>query len=229
MKKLLMVNAGITALLGSSIAQAGYSPFYAGAGVGNVKTDGTDKQFCDLCQGSQFSMRNHNNNGYKLYGGVNLSDQVAIEGEVVDFGKTYDLDMYRPTLDGRAERAHATTKARGVGVSAKVRKHLRNGRTSIYGKGGALAWETKNHMDYTNMDNISETYKSRNRGVSPTLGIGVEHEFNARWSMRVGWDHYFKVGRSDRYLHVDENRNVDDLRSVKTDVDMVYVGATFNF
>ncbi len=229
MKKLLIINAGITALLGSGLAQAGYAPFYAGGGLGLIRNNGSDSKFCDLCTGSQFSARHTNRHAYKVYGGVNVTDTVGVEADFSQFGKTYDLDMYRPTTDGRSEHAHAYTKTRGIGLTAKARKHLRNGRTSLYGKGGAFLWENRNHMDYTNLDNVNVAYHSTDRGASPTLGIGVEHEINDRWSVRAGWDHYFNVGKGKRFLHLDDQHNVETLRSVKNDVDMIYVGATFNF
>ena len=46
MKKLLVVNAGIAALLGSGMAEAGYSPYYVGAGVGASGNNGNESQFC---------------------------------------------------------------------------------------------------------------------------------------------------------------------------------------
>ncbi len=137
-------------------------------------------------------MRKDNNRGYKVYGGTNLTGTVGIEADYTDLGKTYNADMYRPTLDGRAEHAHAWQKTRGVGLSVKANRRISR-KTSVYGKAGAFAWENKNQMDYTNLDGISETYKTTDRGVSPTLGVGIEHEVNDRMSIRVGWDRTFKT------------------------------------
>ncbi|MGB5599306.1 MAG: outer membrane beta-barrel protein [Thiothrix litoralis] len=230
MKKLLVVNAGLVALLGSGMAEAGYSPYYGGAGLGATGNNGNESQFCPACDGSQFKMRNDkgDNRGYKVYGGTNLTQNLGVEVDYTDLGKTYDADMYRPTLDGRAERAHAWQQTRGVGVSAKVNRRITR-KTSVYGKAGAFAWENKNQMDYTNLDGISETYKTKDRGVSPRLGMGIEHEITDHMSIRVGWDRTFNNGKGNQFLHLDENKNYADLRSVKTDTEMVYVGATFNF
>ncbi len=227
MKHFITANLGLTALLGSTIAQAGLSPFYAGAGIGITQNDGSSSNFCPSCSGSQYDTHKQNH-AFKIYGGTNLTNSFAIEAELTDLGKTYDLDMYRPTLDGRAEYAHATQKTRGIGISAKANRNLSQ-RTSVYGKVGAFAWENKNRMDYTNLDGIQETYKTTDRGVSPTLGVGIEHEITDRWSVRAGWDHHFNTGKGDQFLHLDSNQNYADLRSVKTDTDMIYVGATFNF
>ena len=190
----------------------------------------TKANFALACEGSIFKMRNdkRDNRAYKVYGGTNLTGNVGVEVDYTDLGKTYDADMYRPTFDGRAERAHAWQKTRGVGLSAKANRRITR-KTSVYGKAGAFAWENKNQMDYTNLDGISETYKTTDRGVSPTLGVGVEHEVTDRMSIRVGWDRTFNNGKGDQFLHLDENKNYADLRSVKTDTDMIYVGATFNF
>ncbi|WML91572.1 outer membrane beta-barrel protein [Thiothrix lacustris] len=230
MKKLLVVNAGLAALLGSGMAEAGYSPYYVGAGLGATGNNGNESQFCPACEGSQFKMRNdkRDNRGYKVYGGANLTQNIGVEIDYTDLGKTYDADMYRPTLDGRAERAHAWQKTRGIGVSAKVNRRVTR-KTSVYGKAGAFAWENKNQMDYTNLDGISETYKTKDEGVSPKLGIGLEHEITDHVSIQVGWDRTFNNGKGNQFLHLDQNKNYADLRSVKTDTDMVYVGATFNF
>ena len=234
MKKLLVVNAGIAALLGSGMAEAGYSPYYVGAGVGVSTNNGDESLFCDECTGSQFTLDKKDQGGakiHKVYGGANLNSTFGVEADYVNLGDTYSLDMYRPEFGvpgGRAEYAKARQKTRGVGVSAKVNRRITR-KTSVYGKAGALAWENKNHMDYSNLNNVKETYETTDRGVSPTLGLGVEHEVTDRISIRVGWDRSFDVGKSDKFLHLDESKNYADLRSVKTDIDMVYVGATFNF
>lgn len=57
MKKLLVINAGLTALLGSGIAHAGFSPYYVGAGVGSASNNGSDTQFCPECAGSQLNIQ----------------------------------------------------------------------------------------------------------------------------------------------------------------------------
>ena len=228
MKKLLVINAGLTALLGSSMAHAGFSPYYIGAGVGSASNNGSDTQFCPECAGSQLNM-DKKSQGYKVYGGVNLTDNLAIEGEYADLGNGYDLTMNRPTTDGRTETAHARQKTRGIGVSAKASRRVGDGKTKVFGKAGAFAWQNKNKMDYKNLDDVHETYKTSDSGISPTAGVGLEHEINENWSVRAGWDHYFNVGKGDQLLHLDENKNYNDLRSVKTDTDLLYVGATFNF
>ncbi|MBU0655217.1 MAG: outer membrane beta-barrel protein [Gammaproteobacteria bacterium] len=230
MKKFITANIGLTALLGSGFAHAGLSPYYIGVGAGVTNNNGSSSNFCPTCNGSQYDTKKRNN-AYKVYGGLNLTDTLAVEAELTDLGKTYELDMYRPDngIPGNpAERAHATQKTRGIGISAKANRNLGR-RTSVYGKVGAFAWENKNKMDYTNQVGISETYKTKDRGISPTLGVGIEHEITDRVSVRAGWDHYFNTGKGDQFLHLDSNQNFADLRSVKTDTDMIYVGATFNF
>jgi opacity protein-like surface antigen len=230
MKKLLVVNAGIAALLGSGMAEAGYSPYYVGAGLGASANNGTESQFCPSCEGSTFKMRTdkRDNRAYKVYGGTNITGNVGVEVDYTDLGKTYDADMYHPTVDGRAERAHAWQKTRGIGISAKA-NHRLSRKTSVFGKAGVLAWENKNQMDYTNLDGINDTYKTTDKGASPTLGAGIEYEVTDRMSIRAGWDHTFNNGKGDQFLHLDANKNYADLRSVKTDTDMLYVGVTFNF
>lgn len=234
MKKFLVVNAGLAALMGSSMAEAGFSPYYAGAAIGASQNNGNETQFCDECTGSQFTMHKKNRGGakvHKVYAGANLNPVFGVEAEYVDLGDTYSLDMYRPEFGipgGRAETAKARQKTRGIGLSAKA-NHRITRKTSVYGKAGALAWENKNRMDYTNLDNINVNYKSTDRGVSPTIGLGVEHEVTDRISIRVGWDRTFDTGKGDRFLELDSSKNVADLHSVKTDTDMIYVGATFNF
>lgn len=230
MKKFITANIGLSALLGSGLAHAGLSPYYVGVGVGTTQHDNASGSFCSGCDGSQYTTHKRNN-AYKVYGGLNLTDTLAVEAELTNLGKTYELDMYRPengVPGGRAEFAHATQKTRGIGISAKANRNIGR-RTAVYGKVGAFAWENKNQMDYTNLDGFNETYKTKDRGISPTLGVGIEHEINDRWSVRAGWDHYFNTGKGDQFLHLDANKNYADLRSVKTDTDMIYVGATFTF
>lgn len=234
MKKFIAINAGIAALVGSGIAEAGYSPYYVGGALGKGQNDANETQFCPPCGDSQFTVHKKSSGAtkvHKVYGGANLTSTFAVEGEYANLGDTYSLDMYRPengVPGGRAEFAKARQKTRGIGVSAKANRRVSR-KTAVFGKVGAFAWENKNSMDYTNLDGINETYKTTDRGISPTLGVGVEHEVGNNWSVRVGWDRYFNTGKGEQFLHLDENRNFAGLRSVKTDTDMIYVGATFNF
>jgi hypothetical protein len=229
MKKLLIVNAGITALLGSGMAQAGFSPYYAGAGVGSTSNNGSENDFCPACAGSQFNMHKQNQ-GYKVYGGVNLTNDLAIEGEYADLGKTYNLGLdshqNNPALDyyGKTQHVDAHQKTHGIGVSVKANRRIAR-KTSVYGKVGAFAWENKLTVEDTGLAGNHTSYRGKDSGISPTLGVGVEHDINNRWTVRAGWDHYFKVGKGSQFLE----ENPTTLHSVKTDVDMVYVGATFNF
>lgn len=230
MKTFIKVNIGLTALLGSGLAHAGLSPYYVGAGVGTTQHDSDSASFCPSCNGSQFTTHKRDT-AYKVYGGLNLTDNLAIEAELTNLGKTYDLDMVRPQngiVGNPTEYAHATQKTRGIGISAKANRNIGR-RTAVYGKAGAFAWENKNRMDYTDLNGQQAIYKTTDRGISPTVGVGIEHEITDRWSVRAGWDHYFNTGKGDQFLHLDQNKNYADLRSVKTDTDMIYVGATFTF
>ncbi|MEB4593618.1 outer membrane beta-barrel protein [Candidatus Thiothrix sp. Deng01] len=234
MKKFIAVNAGIAALMGSGLAEAGYSPYYVGAAIGKTHNNTNETQFCPECEESQFTISKTNggiSKVHKVYGGANLTSTFAVEAEYANLGETYSLDMYRPENGipgGRAEFASARQKTRGIGISAKANHRLTR-KTSVFGKAGAFVWENKNSMDYINLDNVHEIYKTTEHGVSPTLGIGVEQELGNNWSVRVGWDRYFNTGKGNQFLHLDTNKNYADLRSVKTDTNMIYVGATFNF
>lgn len=229
MKKLLIVNAGITALLGSGMAHAGFAPYYAGAGIGMTKNNGSQDDFCPACDGSQFDM-DKEDQGYKVYGGVNLTDDLAIEGEYADLGKTYGLALDNTPSNpaneyyGKTQHINAKQKTHGVGVSVKANRRIAR-KTSVYGKVGAFAWENKLTVEDEGLAGNRVTYKDKDSGISPTLGVGVEHEINDRWAVRAGWDHYFKVGKGNQFVE----ENPVNLRSVKTDVDMIYVGATFSF
>lgn len=233
MKKLLTINAGIAALIGSGIAQAGYSPYYVGAAVGTSTNDGNESRFCPACEGSVFTtnQRNPAKRVHKVYGGTNFKGSLGAELEYANLGNTYSLDMYRPEFGvpgNRAEYAKARQKTRGIGASIKA-SHRLSRKTAIYGKAGAFFWENKNSMDYTNLDGINANYRTKDRGVSPVIGVGIEHEIGNRWSVRVGWDRYVDTGKGSQFLYLDEQKRYADLRSVKTDTDMIYVGATFNF
>lgn len=234
MKKFIAINAGIAALMGSGLAEAGFSPYYVGAAIGTSENNANETQFCPPCGDSQFTVNKRNSGAakvHKVYGGSNLTGTFAVEAEYANLGETYSLDMYRPengVPGGRAEFAKARQKTRGMGISAKANRRLTR-KTSVFGKAGAFVWENKNSMEYTNLDGIQENYKTTDRGVSPTVGVGIEHELGNNWSVRAGWDHYANTGKGNQFLHLDADRNFADLRSVKTDTNMVYVGATFNF
>lgn len=233
MKTFIAVNAGIAALVGSGIAEAGFSPYYVGAAVGTTTNNGSESQFCSECDGSIFTLdkRNPAKQVHKVYGGANLKGSLGVEAEYANLGETYSLDMYRPEFGvpgNRAEYAKARQKTRGVGVSVKGRKYLTR-RTVVFGRVGAFAWENRNSMDYTNLNNINVVYKTKDRGVSPVIGVGVEHAVSDRWSVHAGVDRYINTGKGNQFLYLDEEKRYRDLQSVKTDSNMIYVGATFNF
>lgn len=233
MKKFIAINAGIAALVGSGMAEAGFSPYYVGAAIGTTTNNGSESQFCPECEDSIFTLdkRNPAKQVHKVYGGTNFNSNLGVEVEYANLGDTYSLDMYRPEFGvpgNRAEYAKARQKTRGIGVSAKARKHLTR-KTAVFAKGGAFAWENRNSMDYTNLNNINVVYKTKDRGVSPVVGVGIEHEVSDRWSVRAGVDRYLNTGKGNNFLYLDEEKRYDELRSVKTDSTMIYVGATFNF
>lgn len=137
--------------------------------------------------------------------------------------------MNRPTADGAPKPLmHAKKPVVSVSVPKPVGAWV-TVKLKYSVKRAHLLGRTKNKMDYKNLDDVHETYKTSDSGISPTAGVGLEHEINENWSVRAGWDHYFNVGKGDQLLHLDENKNYNDLRSVKTDTDLLYVGATFNF
>lgn len=222
MKKFHLTTAVLVGMFATNAFAGGASPFYLGATIGQSNVDNdvyqmdnanlcasadANKEVCDIGDGGTAG---------HIYGGIQLSDSVAIEVGYADLGTTASY-YYSDPVDVHQE----TT---GYTLAGVVRHRL--GKASpmhVYGKAGVFRWtsETQSNLDYPGTAKAS--------GTSPMAGIGLEYEVNHNMSLKAGWDRYFDVGESGTLLEIDRHNGTHDINTLETDVDVYSAGINFSF
>lgn len=258
MKKITLATAALAALAIQNAFAGGVSPFYVGAGVGITNNNTDVENLVADCRPDLLAIHNgkhgisdtcskdDTDKAWNVYGGVNVSQNFAVEVGYADLGQTADLYYTDPIA--------ATQETTAITLSAIGKVPLgKNSRTSVYGKAGVARWKSKtevsghfgtpqnpdyngNHVDFGGEGGLGKTSttKAESSGTSPVVGIGIEHDLNHNVSLRAGWDRYFDVGKDSEVVGLKGDRltrlsNPGEVRTVKTDVDVVSVGANYSF
>lgn len=260
MKKITLAAAALAAFAIQGAYAGGVSPFYVGAGVG-ITNNNTDVDNLvadcrpDLLHKHNYKYADHpkfpvvledyctkddKDKSWNVYGGVNVSQNLAVEVGYVDLGKTADMYYSDPIA--------ATQETTAVTLSAIGKVPLgKNSRTSVYGKAGVARWKseatvsghfgtpdnTDRYGNHVNFGEGANATKVKATGTSPVVGVGIEHDLTHNISLRAGWDRYYDVGKDQEIVGLKEDAltrsNPKDIRTVKTDVDVVSVGANYSF
>jgi len=152
-KKYLLAGLFIASLGTTSIAAAGAGDTYAGVSVGNASPDS-----------SSFDSAT----GWKIFGGYELSDVLAVEGGYVSFGK----------IDSPFASSIETT---GFEVAA-VGNFPINSQFSLFGKVGLLAWDVKTKNIFGNSNSTTDT--------DVFFGVGGQYEISGNLAVRGSWERY---------------------------------------
>lgn len=196
-------------LCSSPALAGGYTQghIYLGMGVGATHVNARTSNFSspNICSivGVKCSIDN-NDKSWQLYGGYQISPHLAIEGTVIDLGRTANIN------DGTVR---GTQETKSVAITA-VGKVPLGGYASLYGKAGIHHWDSDTRI------NNSRTSAS---GTDPVVGLGMEYKMAPQWTARMGWDRYFNVGKNNVIL--DSNGP----QTLKTDVDVYTIGIHYNF
>lgn len=206
-----------------STAQAGgneQKSWYIGTSVGVTDNHNASSKVSapmNVCTqpGSNCSV-DENDRAIQVFGGYNITPNIAVELGHADLGKTANMQGSNANrnVTGRVEQKTTSTSLSLVG------KKNFNSRVGVYGKAGIQNWRSKVSG---NIGNLNDSAKKS--GTDPLVGAGVEYKFNKNISGRVGWDHYFNVGES-RHLSNTVTRSINTL---KTDVDVYSAGLIYNF
>ena len=224
MKKFNLAAPVFISLLATNVFAGGASPIYLGATYGKSTVDNAPNQmdnhgFCQgaSSQGEECRIGDGDDNVAHIYGGFQLSDNIAIEAGYVNLGNTAAYHYTDPVT--------ITQQTEGF-TAAGVYRH-RLGKTSpvlAYGKAGIIRWssEANSTQDYPGTADDS--------GISPMLGVGVEYEMTHNISLKAGWDRYYDVGEGDAMLNIDQhNKGSYGIDTLETDVDVYSAGINFSF
>ncbi len=221
MKKFNLATLVCLSLLSTHAFAGGAAPFYLGATIGKSKVNNNVNQMDDhgLCASADGTKEVCNigdgDTAGHIYGGIQLSDSIAVEAGYAVLGTTADY-YYSDPVDVKQETS-------GFTLAGVARHRLsKSSPVLIYGKAGVFRWtsEVESTIDYPG--------KTKASGVSPMAGVGVEYELNPNMSLKAGWDRYFEVGEGEHLLEIEDS---DDYRinTLATDVDVYSAGLNFSF
>jgi OOP family OmpA-OmpF porin len=143
--------------------------FYAGASVGQSKSDCNGGGSCD-----------DKDTAYRIFGGYKINRNFAVEAGYTDFGKVNaTVAVPAATLEVKSNAFEV------VGVGALPL----NQQFSVYGKLGFYRGEAKASAT---LGAFSGSQKETNTDL--TLGVGVQYNFNPQLGVRGEWQRYGSMG-----------------------------------
>lgn len=189
MKKILALSL----LAATTAAFAQGSGFYAGGSVGQSHTKFKTEDFSQHDPHVSESKK-ENTLGWKLFGGYNFNQYLAIEAGYADLGDAkYKYAGNGPLLAGLTGQAKAEQSS--WFAAAKGTWPI-NDQFNVFGKLGA----TRNHMKMdvnfsANGINFSSS-DSKNR-IQALLGIGAEYKLTKQIAFRTEYEYFGQFGNEE--------------------------------
>ncbi|MGH6647716.1 outer membrane beta-barrel protein [Aquabacterium sp.] len=180
-KRLSLAAAVVSGVLASSVAHAGPFSAYIGATAGLAPSAQSCDGYADCDRVAA---------GAKLFGGWNVTPNVAAEVNYFYFGKTDS----GANLANKASRA-VSAKAVSLGMNWTI--ELFEVATSNVRLGVA---RVKNTADITNA--AGALSHQTDQTTSPYLGLGMSFPFNRNLRMVMGYDFIQVPGGQNRNLHM---------------------------
>ncbi|OIQ91397.1 outer membrane protein P5 precursor [mine drainage metagenome] len=189
-KTKLIVTLSLFALAGAASAQQ--NGFYGGISLGqaNLNADaGTLDNGLNAAGGigGISSSIDSKDTGFKLRLGDQLSQNLALEGGYIDFGKAKYSGAY--SLPG-AGSASGQRQVYGFNFDVLGSVPLDNG-FSVFGKAGVLLSRVKTSAATADG---SASFSNSATTLRPGLGGGVDYALSKNVDLRAEWERYFKVG-----------------------------------
>lgn len=230
MKKKLLLSLPITAAFFSfNTAHASqnsyeYNNWYVGGNIGITKNNTTTSNFLDnpdFCSFTGFidCSADDSDTAFNIFGGYQINKHFSVELGYVDLGNTANLTAGAFGVTGKLKQ-----ETSAITVIAKGKHQLGDSKFSAFGKAGLARWKSKASFDVTPTGLANNRTKTET-GIDPVVGVGLEYKVNKRVNLQAGWDRYLGVGDNNKGYDV----GADKLRTIDTDVDVLYVGATFSF
>lgn len=213
-------------LLAGQAVAGGAAPFYLGGTIGRTSVDTNSNQMDNhgVCTKAgtinQTCTIEDSGTSAHIYGGMQITDSIAIEGGYVSLGDSASYHYSDPI-----EVRQQTT---GITLSGVARHRIsQTSPIAVYGKAGVVRWSSEAEVTSNNPAVNSQTIKQS--GYSPVIGAGVQYEMNENMTLRAGWDRYYNVGEKETLLHFNETGTAADLNTLDTDVDVISAGINYNF
>ncbi|HPE60579.1 MAG: outer membrane beta-barrel protein [Thiothrix sp.] len=215
MKKSLFFTLLSTAFLSISAAHAGGGSIfgedmggggmYVGGSYGQATTNCMLSDLSSASAGSGNDLSSYgipyeddcSNNGWKIYGGYKITDNLAIEGGYYNLGEadeSHAVGYDDPKTGATLNSIQATGKASGIALSG-VYSYPVMDNLKIMGKAGIIKWKSEGDLDGTaTIDGTSVSGRLESAeadGTSLLLGAGAQYDFDQNWGVRGEYE-YFK-------------------------------------
>lgn len=150
-----LLTLGAALLLSFNSAQAAQPGPYIGMGIGSAHDDILDEE----------------DTGFKIYGGVTLTENIGLELAYVDLG------------------TYANGALTQDGISYEIVGYLPlSDNIDIFGKAGLFNWEVANNF-------------TSHTGTDPTFGVGLQAQIQHHVSLRAEYEAFLDVDGGDVDLY----------------------------
>jgi len=187
------ITAGILALAGctlinSSLAMAEDSGFYLGGNAGPTISHLDESGMTNRVAGPGLNItsitRDNNSIGYKLFGGYQFNNYLALEGGWFDLGRFNFRSTSTPagTLNG-------DMKFRGVNMDALLRFPISD-QFSLFGRGGVTYAQTRDSFTSTGAIVLPANPTPNKWAWNPKYGVGLEYDVTPSFGIRAEAERY---------------------------------------
>jgi OmpA-OmpF porin, OOP family len=198
------------AAVGSPVAVAADSDWYLGGSLGQSREQNSHTRISSQLLGSGLSTNSIDDDsrdtGYKLFGGLKINKNFAIEAGYFNLGKFGFTANTTPagTLTG-------TIKIQGVNLDAVGIVPITE-KFGAFGRVGLQYAQSKDTFTGTGAVTVSNPSPSKNQ-ANYKLGFGVQYDFTRSLGLRGEWERY----------------RVNDAVGNKGNIDMLLVGLVYTF
>ncbi len=201
---------GCTAVINSQFAVAADSRWYGGLGIGQTTAKIDDAGITAGLLGSGFSNSSVSDDdsdlGYKLFGGLKVNKNFAIEAGYFNLGEFGFTATTTPagTLTGNIKLSGFNVD--GVGIMPLSEK------LSAFGRIGLQYAKAEDSFSGTGAVVVADSSPSKS-AANYKVGLGAQYDLTERVGMRAEWERY----------------RIDDAVDNRGDVDMLSLGVVVNF
>ena len=205
----LLSIAGLAAICSTSVMAQVSPGFYVGGSLGSTRADFNNDAINNQFRGNGFTVNSsstdNTSTGGKLFGGYQITPNIAVEGGYFDLGR---FNFSGVTSGGSYS---GDTRARGLNLDLVGTLPLTD-RLSVLGRVGAAYAQTRDNFSSTGFAPAITRDRSRN-DTNVKFGLGLQYAFTEALSLRAEIERY---------------RISDPIRS-RNNVDMASVGLIYRF
>lgn len=209
---LAFLAASCLLALAAEVAAAdsgGYIGIAAGQSRAKVDRGGIDAIFTASSLTASTTI-DETGTAFKIYGGYQISQNIAIEGGYSDLGKS---KFHSIVTSGGSGTGDGEWRAYSIDISALGILPLGD-QFSLFGRAGLGIWNLDFKFTASGPGGTGTVSESES-GVSPLLGIGATFNFTPQFSLRGEIERHFSVGKDDT--------------TGKSDIDLITLGLQFRF